>query len=437
MRKLFIIHDSLTNKISFYHLILFVLSLPFDRLYSEVILISFAIHTAIHLKKSSFQRFPLKHVLLLQSIFLLTLIASVHTVNPAQVFKEWEKQLAIFLFPLLLAITPLDLRKYKNDIVLALATSCVLTIIYLEFDALHIMLYRHLPLPVLFSDRFINRNFSFPIGIHPTYLAMYVALSIVSLLSFLMSTRSGINKIACGLSVMLLSISLLQLGAKSVLFAFLFLMMLSPFFLVRFRRNRKLFLLPALMLTLTLVTIYEVNGLKKRFILNLVDDVTKDETGKTKDEYRIVRWRAAIDLIKQSPVVGYGTGSEIGLLKKTYFERRLYNSFINELNTHNQYLSLMIKGGLIGVLVFLFTLFFGFSVAIKRSDFVMFSFVVIVAVVSFSENILEVNKGIFYYSFFFSLFVFAASPEVKFAEIDKQPYRLKKRFYNKEEMFVS
>src|SRR3954452_6911092 len=110
MKKLLTIKDSLNNKISVYHILLFVVSLPFDRFYSELILISFLLHTIIHFKKGSLTDFPVLRVLLLQSVFLLTVMASVHTVDQVQFLKEWEKQLAIFLFLLLFAITPLDLN---------------------------------------------------------------------------------------------------------------------------------------------------------------------------------------------------------------------------------------------------------------------------------------------------------------------------------------
>ena len=51
--SLFKINDSVANKISYYHLALFVASLPFNLFYSHLILISYALHTLIHLKKSA------------------------------------------------------------------------------------------------------------------------------------------------------------------------------------------------------------------------------------------------------------------------------------------------------------------------------------------------------------------------------------------------
>ena len=55
MKKLFIINDTLTNKISYYHLALFLIFLPFDRFYRELVLISLTVHTLIHVGKINFR----------------------------------------------------------------------------------------------------------------------------------------------------------------------------------------------------------------------------------------------------------------------------------------------------------------------------------------------------------------------------------------------
>ncbi len=89
------------------------------------------------------------------------------------------------------------------------------------------------------------------------------------------------------------------------------------------------------------------------------------------------------------------------------FKKKYYNSFINKLNTHNQYLSFALKSGLIGLLVYLVTLVFGFKKALTNKDLLFFSFMTVVTFVSFSENYLEVEKGIIFYAFFFSFFSFS------------------------------
>jgi len=118
-------------------------------------------------------------------------------------------------------------------------------------------------------------------------------------------------------------------------------------------------------------------------------------------------------LIKQSPVIGYGNGAETMLLKEKYFEKGLYISYLNEFNTHNQYLAVLLKTGIIGLLLFLFILYFGYASAVRNRDLLLLSFMIIVTVVSLSENILDLNKGIFFYGYFFSLLLMHRKDEIK------------------------
>jgi O-antigen ligase len=118
----------------------------------------------------------------------------------------------------------------------------------------------------------------------------------------------------------------------------------------------------------------------------------------------MVRWQCAWELIRSSPWIGHGTGMELGLLKAKYLDHHLYIAYKHDLNAHNQYLSLWIKTGFIGLLFYLFLLGAGFALAFRTKDPFLAAFLMIIAFVSFSENILDVNKGIFFFSFFFSLF---------------------------------
>jgi O-antigen ligase len=122
---------------------------------------------------------------------------------------------------------------------------------------------------------------------------------------------------------------------------------------------------------------------------------------------RFARWNVVTELIKKKPITGYGSGSETALLQDGFFNHKLYNSYLNRLNSHNQYLSFLLKTGVGGLLIYLGTLAFGFSVALKKKDLLFFAFMMLVAIVSLSENLLDVDKGIFFYAFFFSFFFFS------------------------------
>jgi O-antigen ligase len=171
------------------------------------------------------------------------------------------------------------------------------------------------------------------------------------------------------------------------------------------QKNRTRFLLYSLSVSVLLVSgIYSLQAFRNRFIGTLQNDLS-DSKGAVSMNGRLDRWKVAVDLIKKSPFLGTGSGSEIPLLKESYFNRKMYGPYIFSLNAHNQYLSFLITSGIVGLLIYLGTLGWGFRHSIKNKDVLLFSFIILIIIVSLSEDLLDVNKGIFFYSFFYSFFI--------------------------------
>jgi O-antigen ligase len=408
MRSLLIIEDTLANKISYFLIMLFLVSLPFDRFYSELVLITLSIHTLIHLKEiKSFKR-PITNVIFLQLVFFITLLGCVYSVDREQGLSNVSKQLGIFIFPILLAATPLNLTKYKGELLLAFSISCSAAIAYLYYDAFRVIIFYKLPVKALFSPSFVNQKFSLPIDAHATFLSMYCALSLTYLLKCLMQKLRAYKKVIFIALSAILFAGIIQLSSKSV---FISALLIINFFIPSYMPKRKRLAYIVIVFTLSLaciIAILRIGSLRTRFLKEMTYDLTKYERTSDKNEYRIARWEAAIDVIKSAPIIGQGSGSEIEVLKEMYFEKKLYNSYILELNVHNQYLSFLINFGIAGLMVYLFTLGWGIREAIRNKDVMLLSFLTLIIIVSLSEDLLDVNKGIFFYSFFFSYFILSS-----------------------------
>ena len=413
MRKLVMIEDTMDNKISFWHLACFLALLPFDFFYSQIVLISYTIHTIIHCKKERFSLLFTKPVLILTILYFLGLITILYSSDKQEGLNVTGRQTALFLIPVLLILNSLDLNKYKFLLLKVFAITCVVTVLYLYIDALKVIVYFHLPMTSLFSNMFINHNFSAPIELHATYMSMYVALSIVILLYYLIQSGSFWKRFFYVVGIGILSAGLVQLSSRAVVIALLIIINIAfPFFMLKGKKRLFFIVMATLFSAASIFLITTVNSFKVRYIGELKNDLTQVSVNNELLEPRIARWKLAVQLVKQSPIIGHGNGSEKGMLKQLYFENKLYISYLNEFNAHNQYLSFLLKTGIIGLLIYLYVLFFGFSLAVKKKDFLFLSFMIIVAVVSVSENILDVNKGVFFYSFFMSLFVLANSSEM-------------------------
>jgi O-antigen ligase len=407
MRALFNINDSLSNKISYYHLLLLLFSLPFDMFYSHLILISFGIHTLLHVKKDKLRSIFKWRTLVLQSVFWVTLIGITYSPSRDVGFTDLGRQAVIVLVPVLFSLTSLDFKKYRNNLLLGFSLCCTLTVAYLYVEALHTMRYYGYPFKMLFSAAFTNHNFSDPIEMHATFFSFQVGLSLIYLLTMLIKQTVVNRKLFYGFCCLLLALGLIQLSSKSVCAAILLsIAFVVPAYILSGRARVK-FVVAGIFLTLVSgLILFQSSALKERFFTALKEDISQASPDEVVDP-RLARWSVATDLISYSPVIGYGSGTELSLLKEQFFNHRLYSSYINNLNAHNEYLSFLLNTGMVGLLIYLITLGYGLKRAIDQRNVVFISFMLLVIIVSVSENVLDVDKGTIFYGLFFSLFIFA------------------------------
>lgn len=412
MKNLFFINDTVENTISYYLLACFLMALPFDHFYSEWLLIIFCIHTLIHLKKNKLAALRNKKLWIVVSIFFLNVAAITYSNYQAEGYKDSGQQMGILLFPVFLSLTNCNIGKYKLFLLEIFGLTCTVTILYLYFDAFRIIHYFHLSLSSLLSKALINQNFSAPIGLHATYLSMYAALSISTFL-FLFFRNPVFKNLQYILYTVILLAGLIQLSSRSVFITTgIIIVSIVPFLLLHGKKKLQFFMVILAASLLIIIVITQVDSFKKRYINDLENDLSEYTNPGDQSESRMLRWNLEWELIQRSPFIGYGSGSEKYILKEKYFEKKFYRSYLAELNAHNQYLSFLINTGIIGLLLYLYVLYYGFASAIKRRDFLLLSFMIIVAVVSIAENILDVNKGVLFYAFFYSFFLLSTSKEI-------------------------
>jgi len=309
----------------------------------------------------------------------------------------------------LFCINPLDIKNYRPQLLLGFALICTLTIGYLYADALRLIRHYHLPLNTLFSRAFTNHNFSDPIGMHATFFSLQVGIALVYLLTVIIKEKKTLPRLFYAFCCLVLAAGLIQLSSKSILAVmFLAINFALPFFLFN-GRKRLVFLTTSVVVSLVAISVlFRSDTFKERFYRSLTEDLSQKPTDDVTDSRR-ARWGVVIQLIKQAPVTGHGEGSELPLLHESFYQHRLYNSFLDNLNSHNQYLSFMLKSGIGALLIYLLTLAYGFKVSYQNKDLLFFTFMLLIAVVSLSENVFDVDKGTMFYGFFYSFFMFSTS----------------------------
>lgn len=392
-----------TELLRFRLLQLFVFVLPFDILYSNIALFLVLATTLLDLNRSKLLRIP-KQVWIFQLLYFLAAAGYVYSSHKHAAGFLLERQLTILLIPLLLPLAIEFDDSRKRGLLNAFTLSLVLTIPYLFVNAFGMLRQMKLPLSGIMSQEFFHHRFSDPIGIHAGYLSLYVAIAIFYLLQRLFEPASKTQQLLFSFGLLILFAGLFFLAARNVWGAtFVIVCGVFPFFYIR--NKLRFFSVVIVLLAAALLAATQVPYLKKRFTSEFASDISaahnRDFTGV---EPRIDRWVCAGELIAKSPLYGYGTGDEIPMLQAQYMQHGLYISYLEEFNAHNQYLSYLLKNGIIGLAALLFCFGWFLRLAVRAKDFIYISFLLLLLIGFATENILDTNKGILFFALFNTFF---------------------------------
>ena len=126
---------------------------------------------------------------------------------------------------------------------------------------------------------------------------------------------------------------------------------------------------------------------------------------------RIEYTRASFHLIRKHPIFGVGTGDLPDAYAQAYNE---LNSPLKERyrhRAHNQYLSITVGFGLLGLALFLVVLFYPYLSSKKNRSYLYTIFLVILLISMLPEDTIESQAGVTWFALFNSLFIFAFRKE--------------------------
>ena len=122
---------------------------------------------------------------------------------------------------------------------------------------------------------------------------------------------------------------------------------------------------------------------------------------------RIEFTRAALHIIRQHPWLGVGTGDVPQAFRQAYDEIHSPLSEEFRFRAHNQYLSIMIAFGVVGLVVFLVALFYPYCASKRNRGYLMTAFLCIMLLSMLPEDTLETQAGASMFAFFFAFLLFA------------------------------
>jgi len=398
-------------------MVLFVVTLPFHRLSNEIAT-AFLLVACVPGCRIEYLKKRWKPILVFSSIYLLALISSLYAPSAKLALHDLGIESTLLLMPVMMGLS-YEPTQLKNDIVkISYIAAVSVALLYLGFQFIDKVKAEQLKSTVWFSEEQLNHQYSYPIGIHATFFSAYVSLSLYFLLGYLLVYRSILLRILIILLMSLSIFSLLMLSSLMILLITFFSILVLLLIQLRRRRWTLVFFVSAI-IVLPLVFFWKESVyFKKRFEADLQKDIkwrevqalisnpvnTEKDSILKNDGSRIERWFAAMQVIKESPLIGHGTGQEKPALYKKYKQLGLDVTLEKGYDSHNQFLAYTIRSGIPGLIVFLGMIIYGLVLAIGGRNYEYLLFLVLIVCVSLTENFLSSNKGIEFFAFFNSFF---------------------------------
>lgn len=121
---------------------------------------------------------------------------------------------------------------------------------------------------------------------------------------------------------------------------------------------------------------------------------------------RIEFIKASLNIIKENILFGVGTGDIANAFANYYEETNSKLLPENRFRSHNQYLAITVAFGIIGLLWFLFSMFYPIFADKKNRNYLYLIFIFIMALSMLTEDTLETQIGVTLFAFFNSFLVF-------------------------------
>jgi O-antigen ligase len=361
------------------------------------------------LPKKKADRQTLLLILLFVSLYVISVAGFFYSENISEAVFRLQIKLPLLLFPVVFGYTGYLPQPYFKQVILAFSISFVLFCWFSFFKAAFIF-FNTGDTSVFFGyDILLLKN------IYPSAASLY-AVFVITMHLIQIRTKNA-NRFYCITAVFTVLVFLFLLGNRMGLLLSIVMIFYNIWMYLTklyWKLTFSLILIACLLLGLSL-NIPLQKKVKNMFTFSneAIIPLDTDETlarswdGKA---LRIAIWRCASDIIRSNFTVGVGTGDAQVELQKAYEQRKFYfASRYNRYDAHNQYIQQWIMNGIVGVLLLCLALIAPFFFSVLRTNSYYIFFLVIFGLFCITESMLEINKGIVWYSFFNSIFVFSGN----------------------------
>lgn len=344
-----------------------------------------------------------KAALAIIGIYLLHLIGLIYTSDFGYALKDLNVKLPILLLPLIVVTGP-QLTKKDQDVIWLtflggmLLGTAISMYIYFGFTGVRIT-------SANYSSSHIQELS--PMISHIRY-SLLMCIGAYTAIYFFLKEQQVLKKIGFALLALWLILFLGILGVRSGLLAFFASALVISMYQIIMHRKM---LLGAVLLAAIVLTPYLFYKNITMFRLG-VDEVKwelgyYEQGGKPSGHsipQRFAFWKASKDLIAMNPVVGVGTGDMVQAYHDYYQAHPDLLDANSQYRAHNQYLSITVAFGLLGLLLFLGGIFFPFFTTGHQGNVIWMAFFITFIVSMLIEDTIETQAGVTFFGFFVAFF---------------------------------
>lgn len=339
-------------------------------------------------------------------MFLLSVVSIFFATDKSATLKSIEKSLVFLVFPLIFSSIKLTKKQLEKILILfALSTLTIVSIAFIMAVSnafINGSIYKFNPENLVLENLLRYHRLSNTVGFHPTYLSIYTAFSMIILGCYLSRNFQFIKKkkrIFLFGSLVILTCVLYALNTFSVIFAiFLFLILVILFL----SRGVNLIFL-AVLASFGVLLIFYSKSRNNMDVDKLINYEYYEPTTSVKwnsVNSRLALWDCAIEVIKENAPFGTGKGNGRESLINKYENKGFVLGVERQYTSHNMYLTYGIELGFLGIILFLILIIQLFKISIISNSIILLGLTVLLSTVSLTEEVLELNKGIVFFSFF-------------------------------------
>ncbi len=342
-----------------------------------------------------------KIVLLFVSTYLIYVVCLIYSENLKSGLFILEKKIPLLIFPLILATISLTTDQ-ATKVFFSFIFSCFLATMVSYFYVFNLSTSINTSSNDWYRDILIDF-----MDLHPTYFGMYICFSIVFLLVYLSNdwNRLPLWKKYVLLFILLYFVAYLLFLSSRIPIVVLVVLIIG----IGFKSWIKFKKIAAMLIVISIAAGFffstRVQSLTGRFREIFVTQwappvgIYYNSTN-----LRIGIYFCSIPILIDNWFLGLGTGDVQGCLNKCYKDKGFSDVMHkDQLNSHNEYINVWLNTGLIGIILFLLSLLVPFRLTFLKANLFYMAFIILMMISFLTENVLERQKGIVFYSFFNSL----------------------------------